>query len=384
MSSAGPLGEPPKPFRQASAGVLELVDGGGCFFLFGLPFFAAGLWNIIRLQAPLLSLPFLAVGAFLMFARKRLTLDTTGGEATVRYSIIATVRESERALTEFSAVAIALVTDSESADQYPVFLRARAGRDLKLISRTQFAESHKIAEYIARFLNLPLVDSTTDHETAVEPERAGAPLRERGLTAETVAPPAHMRSQVDESRTETIVTIPGTLRSFVTLLVASASIIGIVIFLRLFVPTQAPLWVRGGFALFLIALFAAPALLAAGAYLFGGRRSTTITASSEGLKIEKHDAWQTKTTLIAPEDILDIDLSTASGMLDHARKTAARAGHQQSASRALNRMSSLLPSRGLVIKSRRELVTLGEGVPAAELDYLRFVLSRAIVAARAR
>ena len=37
-----------------------------------------------------------------------------------------------------------------------------------------------------------------------------------------------------------------------------------------------------------------------------------------------------------------------------------------------------VPSSGIVVKSRRELISFGEGLPAGELQYLRSILRKAL------
>ena len=92
---------------------------------------------------------------------------------------------------------------SDPPVRYPVRLRAVSGRDFAIREPLQFAEGRKLAEYLSRFLHLPLADTTTDHETVVRPEQAGDNLRDRLLRGEGESereiPPARMLSKVTES-----------------------------------------------------------------------------------------------------------------------------------------------------------------------------------------
>src|ERR1051325_672143 len=276
-----PLGEPPRPFQMRVDGVLEIVQGGGCIAVFGFPFFAVGIWALLHppsdpsvshLASALSGLPFILVGGLLMFARRRLRVDTTAGTASAEFSIVVQVHRRERHLSEFSAVALTLQTDSESADVYPVVLRADAGKDFKLTTPAKFSEAHAQAEYLSRLLKLPLVDTISDRESAVSPEWAGAPLRDRDAAGKSestrpVAPP-QMRCQVDESRTEAIITIPGKRAgSFFSLIVVAGAVCGGLMFLKVFVGATAPMWVRAAFAIFIGLVFVLPALLSAVKFL---------------------------------------------------------------------------------------------------------------------
>jgi hypothetical protein len=153
------------------------------------------------------------VGGGLMLGRKWLTLDFGSGSLVRSRGLLIPMQSEERHFSEFSAVVIAFQAgDSDSADRYPVRLRALTGKDFDISSPTQFAESRKLAEYLSRAVRLPLADAITDHETIAPPERAADPLRERlrsaGPQEERAMPPSGMRSEVSTSRGYASIVIP--------------------------------------------------------------------------------------------------------------------------------------------------------------------------------
>jgi hypothetical protein len=103
------------------------------------------------LMLALMSVAFTAVGAVLVFGRRWLTLDVAGRCAIQRQGLLVPIHHQQRPLTEFNSVVLALETDSESADKYPIRLRAVTGKDLTVCSSDKYEESFRRAEFLARF-----------------------------------------------------------------------------------------------------------------------------------------------------------------------------------------------------------------------------------------
>jgi hypothetical protein len=221
----------PRRFRQTSYAVLEIRDGGGIMMLFGLLFLLAGaaivapFSGLLPLQlAPdgkwtqfgfvLMGLAFVIVGTVFVFGRQWLTIDLSRGLVVVQYGVLVPMRTRQRSLSEFSGVSLRRVRgDSESVDRFPVQFHARTGHHFTISRPSNFGEARQQAEYLARWLRLPLTDETTDRGTTVAAQHAGDSLRERfqAETAEAAAPqpPQRMRSQVFESDREVKIVIPG-------------------------------------------------------------------------------------------------------------------------------------------------------------------------------
>ena len=128
--------------------------------------------------------------------------------------LLVPMRSQQRRLSAFTAVAITFrAGDSDSPDKMLIVLRAPGGKDFTIGSPAQFGEARKQAECLARFLHLPLADTTTDHETVVSPDRAGETLRDRLIAYAAPAgrplPPARLRSEVNQSSGEATIVIRG-------------------------------------------------------------------------------------------------------------------------------------------------------------------------------
>jgi hypothetical protein len=375
--------------------------------LFGLPFFLAGVFlaltgsGLVPMQsAPdakwtpvllgLMSLVFLCVGGGLMLGRKWLTLDFGSGSLVRSRGLLIPMQSEERHFSEFSAVVIAFQAgDSDSADRFPVRLRALTGKDFDISSPTQFAESRKLAEYLSRAVRLPLADTITDHETIAPPERAADSLRERLRSAgpqqeERAMPPSGMRSEVSTSRGYASIVIPGgkglLVGGMVSLLPVLVLLVAIPTLMRFFSQTNTPPVVQILFVGFLTLIFGIPSMIGSvNRIVESHRKKTTVTASSEGLVIERQGAWSARTETIPADDLLDLDLSTINGTIASAKSASGLPALQSpGAERLIAAAKRWVPTKGIIAKSRKELVAFGEGLSAEELQYLNSVLRKAL------
>jgi hypothetical protein len=374
--------------------------------LFGLPFFLAGVFlaltgsGLVPMQsAPdakwtplllgLMSLVFLCVGGGLMLGRKWLTLDFGSGSLVRSRGLLIPMQSEERHFSEFSAVVIAFQAgDSDSSDRYPVRLRALTGKDFDISSPTQFAESRKLAEYLSRAVRLPLADTMTDHETIAPPERVADSLRERlrsaGPQEERAMEPSGMRSEVSTSRGYASIVIPGgkglLVGGMVSLLPVLVLLIAVPTLMQFFSQTNTPRVVQFMFVALLILIFGIPSMIGSVNLIVGShRKKTTVTASSEGLVIERQGAWRAQTETIPAADLLDLDLSTLEGAFASAKGVSGiRALLSPGTERLIAAARKWVPAKGIIVKSRKELVAFGEGLPAEELQYLNSVLRKAL------
>jgi hypothetical protein len=372
---------------------------GGPFFLAGvfLAFTTAGIVPMgnfptqiwARPLMVLMSLAFLVVGGVLVFGRRWLTLDTGAGRLTRRAGLLVPMRTGEhRPLSEFNAVVIAFQSgDSDSQDCYPVRLRAIRGKDSVITSPARFAESRTQAEFLSRFLRLPLADTTSDHEIVVTAERAGETLQDRlrsgGPQTERVERPPAIQSEVAESGGQVTIMIR---RKNSPILVALAVAVSAVMMIlvapamwRFFSGTGTPFGVGILFLGFFILFFGILPLSAIGLSFRGGRNRIVVTASPTGIAMERRGAWRTQMIVISAAEILDVDYITFDGRLESACRHAGLApGAPIGAGRMFAWLKRWVPSTGIVVKSRQEFVTFGEGLKPDELGFLKWVVTKAL------
>jgi hypothetical protein len=410
------------PFRLLAGDRLQIRQGGGCMSVFGLPFFAAGVFLVLTLvgvvpvsnadELPalewglliLMAIAFTAVGGVLVFGRSWTTIDRAQREVTKQWGLIVPLKERAFSLDGYSAIRLDFVQgDSDTADQFPIALKARTAPDLRLCSFTAYANARQCARAVAEYLRVEVEDATTDHPVRLSATQIDIPLqkqprREDGLQPD-VDRPSGARSQVTRQMGAVTIVIPTRpLQGLALGLVLAAGIIPVTIALTIgpslvtfFRQTRTPgpvAWVFLGF----LALFfgVVPTMTIVNGFLRSRRGATIIEASKQGLHISERGAWRTRTRAsIDAADILDVDYSSHESSV----ASATRAAEQQvlqshpsadtTVSPRVERMLSALArfgkSKGVTVKARTGLTTFGAGLDDAEVRYLHSVVRRALV-----
>ena len=144
---------PTRPFLTIAPGRLEVREGGGCMTIFGMPFLAAGLFLMLggaglvpletgqppsmRLGFLFFGLPFVLVGGALVFGRSWTTFSATDRTVVKQKGLLVPMQSRSYRVDEYDGVILEFIRgDSDTADQYPVSLKARAGSDMRLFSST--------------------------------------------------------------------------------------------------------------------------------------------------------------------------------------------------------------------------------------------------------
>ncbi|HSW48830.1 MAG TPA: hypothetical protein VLH09_01585, partial [Bryobacteraceae bacterium] len=213
-------------------------------------------------------------------------------------------------------------------------------------------------------------------------------LRSQGEGPEAVARPEVMHCQVTETGSETTVVFPWRGSAVPSLVVSVVAVVFLLLLipnlLRFFRETGTPEFVRFGFLGVLILVFGVlPWLGVLNRARAAMRSRTVVKVSRAGIWIERRGAWRGETSLIPASDVLSIDYEAADIRLKAIRRTAAARGAAGPAPgprtrRLIETLNKLVPSKGLVIKTRQDLVIVGEGLPAGELRYLASLLQRAL------
>lgn len=396
------IGDPfdvPRPFRRSPSGEIELRHGGGpvawivsVFFFVAASYPALAALGFAHLhdefrhdlppQIPaLLSAFFFGFGGLVAFGRRSVAIDVASRTLTRRYSVLVPLSTDQRRLDEFHSVAIELhAGDSESPDRYPVKLLSSAGEPFTISSPADFGESRRLAEFLVRLLRIPLADATTEHETVLSPEHAADNIQQRlktpGGAGEEPPLPARMRSHVDRSSTEMIITIPRRVAPFAGVV----GLLGAAVIFFLPAPAFRNAWSRYGlsmsFSMLLVGVLVFAILpLVSVAIAFGFVRNTVIVRVSPlALTIDQRGVLRTSSRTIAAADILDVDSSAVHGIF----QANQRGGSLAPA--AASPHARLFPSKGVVIKTRESLVEFGGGLSAAELGYLIWLIRKSLAA----
>lgn len=405
-------------FRHLEPDRIQIRQGGGVLAIFGLPFFAAGVFvllttlGVIKMSnADEVSLPgqlgllfmglvFTAVGGALSFGRGWTTIDSTRREVIKQYGLVVPMYTNSRRIDEFHTVILGFVRgDSDSADTYPVTLRSSAGVDLKLDSSTQYGDARGYATAVAALLRLDFEDATSDHPVRRAAGQADMSLQQRlqmdGLQNEPARPP-DARSQVTRELDGLRITIPNP-RSHpfaivLTLIPVVISAVFISPLFRFFRETRTPDPVGWAFIGFIMLFFGVlPAMTALNGYLRSRRGRTIVTVSSHRIDIRERGAWKTGPVNSLPaSEILDIDFSTSESVTTAARLAAEQRVRASSGSGTasaeigprtqwlLTTLTRYAKGHGITIKTRQGLTTFGQGLADEETRYVHSLIRRAL------
>ena len=405
-------------FRDVAPDQVQIRQGGGGIALFGLPFFSAGVFMLLitvgaipmsnsdtislpgQLGLLFMGLVFTAVGGALTFGRAWTTVDSTRREVIKQYGLLVPMHTDTRRIDESVAVVLGFVAgDSDSADQFPVTLRSRAGQDLKLHSSTQYGDARGYAVAIASLLRLDFEDATSDHPVRVSAGQADMSLQQRlqmdGLQNEP-ARPMNARTEVVREPDGVRITIP-TPHSHpftyaLTLIPVVVSLVFVSPLLRFFRQTRTPEPIGLIFIGFIILFFVfLPAITALNGYLRARRGRTYVTVSPRGIGLQERRAWRTGPVNMLPAtEILDIDFSTSESVTTAARFAAEQRVRASSGSGTtspeigprtqwlLTTLSRYAKGHGITIKTRQGLTTFGEGLTDEETGYVHSLIRRTL------
>ena len=407
-----------KPYQEVAPGVLVAREGGGFVSIFGLPFLAAGVFvtligtGIVRVQNAadvpwwawpiilFMGLAFVAAGSALVFGRTWTRLEVARARVVKQWGLLRPMKSEETSLRDFTEVCLRHQSgDSDSAERFPVVLKASQGaKDLPLCSSLNYGEARTRAEFLARFLKLPLRDTSTQHAEVLQPDlRQGnpEPTQTAAEPAPQAFPPQAMRSVVEERGESAQITIPGAgfkvsmlLGVFVPICILAYVTSGLLPFFRRTHTPEPVQQVFLGFLVFMLGVM--PLLSFLSAMLRSFRSHTRIIVSREGLTIENRGAVFTRRTRIPAADILGLDYSTAGGMLAAARSEAERRCLQGSVQpwpggartgslpKWVEMLARLAKSKGVTVKSKAGLISFAAGLPDDEVCYLYNIVRRAL------
>ena len=383
---------------------------------FGVPFLAAGIFVILTVSGVIpvsnpsemprwgwfamagMGLVFTGVGGTLVFGRAWTTLDVTRHLVIKQWGLLIPLRERTYPLTGHSAVTLGFVRgDSDTADTFPVGLKAQPGSILPLCSFTTYPDSRACAIAIARHLHLEIEDSTSDHRVRVTPADAERSFRERAIEfgpGAAVAQPVNLRSTVTREPDGLRIDIPypptspiGVFLGFAPLIIPIIVVPWMMNFFRHTNTPDAIGWVFVGFMIIFFGLL--PGMTVVNALRRSRRGGTMVSVSPRGIQIQERGAWRARSTAsIDASDILDVDYSTRDSAAASAREAAEEQAMEstgldsaavgQRSERLLAWLSKFAKGHGVIVKTRSGLTSFGTGLEEDEIRYLHDVVRRAL------
>ena len=396
---------------------LQFREGGGCLSLFGVLFFLAGLFllaaagGVIPMGDPgdlgawgrpllgMMGVVFTCVGGALVFGRQWTTLDVAERAATTSWGLLVPLKARSRRLDEFRCVRIGFEAgDSDSADKFPVALRALRGPDLVICSPTAYEEARTCAAEAARHLRFALEDASGDHVVTLDPADADAPLQQRAARVAThVQPasrPAALRSEVHHETAGVRIVIPRPPMSRLGLGFAAAPLVLPVLagpplwnfFQQTHTPEPIGLLFLAGLGFMFGVL---PAITVVNGFLWSRHGHVEVRVSRDGVTVRERRVWRTHTTAtIAAGDILDVDCGTRETSAATARVAVEQkmmeAGHDAASvsprmERWMTAAAKWTNGRGVIVKARGGLTAFGQDLDDDEIRYLHAVIRKALV-----
>jgi hypothetical protein len=404
-------------FRRVAPDRLKIREGGGIMTIFGLPFFAAGVFVLLasvglvtvqggedlitRIMLPIMGVAFTIVGGVLAFGRAWTTVDGTRREVSTQWGLLVPMRSESECVDNLASVALEFQKgDSDSADTFRVSLKAPTGRHVRLCSSTRFADARSCAIAVGEMLRVDFEDASTDHPVRLIAGEVEMPLQQHlqmeGRPSGSPERPANARSDVQRERNALRITIP-TPRShpiayvltLIPVALAAAFATSMHDFFRQ-THTPAPVgWAFLGF--FLLFFGVLPAVTALNGYLRTRHGGTIVTVSPSGIGIQERGAWRTgRLNSIPAADILDIDFSTRESAGHVARLAAEQRARDLSEARStpigprtermLKSLSRFAQADGITVKTRQGFTTFGKGLDDEEILYLHALVRHALIA----
>lgn len=363
-----------RPFSLITPDRLYIREGGGCMSIFGLPFFAAGLFLFLALlgivpisnasEMPtlvwpllvLMAVAFTTVGGALLFGRAWTVVDRARREVIKQWGLLVPLRERATPIDGYTVVRLGFVEgDSDTADKFPVSLRAQGSADLVLWDATAYEQARAYAKALAELLRFDVEDASTDHVVRLSPGQFDIPLQRRlhqqREPIRGVARPANMRSHISRDAGEVTITIPLSRTHWLWL---AAGLIPLTVLAyigpglaRFFEQSRTPdpvSWIFLGFLTLFFGILPTGTML--NGFLRSQRGATIVVASRDGVRVSERGAWRTRTVVsLDVAEILDMDHSTRGG---------------------------------LTIKTRKGLTTLGKGLEDEEIRFLHSLITRTL------
>jgi len=291
--------------------------------------------------------------------------------------------------------------DKDSADTWPIRLAGEGvPKPITVAQPTAFSEARRVAEELARFLQKPLVDSSTGERVTRDPGHLDESWRDRvRRTQEAAAPmppePPGMRTRIERTDGGYVFHIPGPPLYWFHYLpvlfpVGFAAAVAW-FFLPALLTLPMPDWVRY-FALGFIGLFfiAGPVLSALLHVLRLRNQFERVTVTKAFLRVEALKQGKRSAAEIPVDELEDLVAPTAKSLMDSVEVPGMkkvdlgdtgipRMPDGRPVPRLLQSILKMVGSRGITARSDKAVVEFAAGLDEAETAYL-FALVRKTIA----
>jgi hypothetical protein len=363
---------------------LEIKTGGGCLMLFGLPFFAAGLfvmslpfWEHGGDDAPAFfvipfGLIFASVGGGIMFGRAGTVADNRTRTLTRWWGLLVPFKSTSVSFDDIEAVTILReVRRSKNSTYtvYPVRITGKGGT-IDIETPRDYDSARKRSEDFAKFIDVRVEDSSSGERVVREAGTLDESLRDRlrreGRPAVRPVEPDGCRIATSAAGSEAVFEIPP--RGFGIGEYIVVGFIGVFEVVSLFIGLaavggilsdgeDAPLPMVVGMGVFGLVWLGLP-LLAILGIANSAKAVDRVIVSPRELRVERKGIFGLKTLVIPADELEELHLG-----------------------RAENRVpTSFAGSQTIVARSDRVSISLGAGLTPDELTWLHDVIKFIVTA----
>jgi len=411
--------------------ILKTRSGGGFLMLFGLPFLLAGLFIM---ATPLELFPindgdapwyfvvpfglvFATVGAGLMFGRSGVIIDRRQNVITKWYGLLVPMKQTQWPLDLYKQLTITKEIrrgDKTSYTVYPLSLTGGPGAEqIKFEEPREYQTARKSGELLARFLKVPVADSSSGEKVIRDAERLDESIREKARrTGERVKipeAPLDTKVKVHQESGEVLVEIPATgITPIAYLKLAMQMVFMVVIVVWFLLPmvrdmgiSKTPIFLYlAGLAFILMLVFTL------GSALVQARRYSLITASRHILRIVNKTPFRKKVIEIPADELEELEAIGKKGILpegfsktpdgrlmidqnQYGKRLQSDTGHYDTGGNSyipgpkmtalITGLAALSPhSKGIVARSDTKSIQFGSGLSEVEMDYVHAVIKKAM------
>ena len=368
--------------------VMAYRSGGGCVSLFGLPFLAAGLGVMTSFlwatggEAPpaVVVIPFgglfAGIGAAFVFGRAGKIIDRRAGTVTTWWGLLVPFKTTVTQLADYERVTLSReVRRSKNSTYtvYPVRLVGAGAGGVKIEEPRNVNAARKTGEEVAKFVGLPLADSSSGALVVREADQLDESLRDQarrtGERADVREPPPDARATHSVAGDSLAFDIPptgfrlghyfamgvGLVFPLIVLLVFFPSVLGSK------GPSGSGKWlVAGLLTLFFVIL---PLVATWGAALSSARATTRVEVSPALLRVSTTGLFRTKTTVIPTDQLEELQLIRTSSQ------------------ETRNVQAAFLGGAEIILaRSDDASATFGAGLSRRELEWIKAVIENVVTA----
>ncbi len=396
---------------------MERKDGGGCIMLFGLPFFAVGVFMALnalgvggagmeedtpQILFLIFGLVFGGVGAGLMFGRSGVVIDRATMKITKWWGLLVPMKTTEYNLLDFDRVTISKENRGSGNSSRTVFPVKLAGGGevgaFEYEAPVDYQKARQVGEELARFLGRDIEDRSsgvTVHRSLKELDES---VRDRmRRTRERVRLPGapwEMKATIREEVEGTVIELPppGLKPVHLATIIPSLIFAGVVglFFLRPLFGTGTPGEVKLIFGGFVVLFFiVVPVAVTLGSALRKARYRVTITVSQVMLRIEQGSGRRRKVTEIPGSELEEFELVGRKDPFDavvrEAEEGYERTGEPEqkilrmlTPDSMLGKLARMAVKSEIVARSDTETIRFGRDLSDDELVYLHAIILRAL------